>query len=276
MKLRETRLGRAVLRTGAGQRFWRWAHRLYDPWAAAAQLSAAYRRNMRQAAAEHGIRYAPAGGCLPPFVFYPPDLRFTAIFPDGERLPIHLTEERGYADIDGAQHLAVYRQFAEAVYPRLAAPADLPILDCACGSGYGAAFLNATLGRPTLGLDVDEGVVRFARKRYGAQAGLRFAAGDAADLGALADGSAAAVVSVETIEHVPAPERAVDEFWRVLAPGGALFMTTPDATGRPGAFTSAFHLREFLPAEFEALLRRRFAEVAVRGERGYLVGVARK
>jgi ubiquinone/menaquinone biosynthesis C-methylase UbiE len=92
-------------------------------------------------------------------------------------------------------------------------------------------------------------------------------------LRALADASASAVVSVETIEHVPEPDRALAEFRRVLMPGGALFITTPDATGRPGTSTSAYHVREYDRAEFEACLRRYFSNVAARSEHGYLVAL---
>lgn len=276
MKLRETRLGRAFLRTRLGQSAWRWAHRWYDPWAAAYQLARTYRRNTARALSAHGIRYEVEGGRWPRFIHYPPDLRLTAIFPDGEQLPIHLTEERGYEDIDGRQHLPAYRQFAETVAPQLTGAPELPVLDCACGSGYGAHFLGVTLGRPVLGLDLDEGVVRYARKRYAGQTGLAFATANATDLAAVASASVLAVVSIETIEHIPHPEQALSEFARVLAPGGALFMTTPDATERPDSRVSAFHVREFTQAEFVDRLSQHFPRVDVSADDGYLVAVARK
>lgn len=276
MKLRDTLPGRLFLRTSAGQRFWRWAHRLYDPWAQAAQLARTYRRNAGRAQAEHGLRYRPAAGAWPAFIHYPPDLHLSVTFPDGEQLPLHLTEERGYEDIDGCQHLPIYTRFVQTVYPLLAGAPELAVLDCACGSGYGSNYLHRVLNRPVIGLDVDEGVVRYARKRYGGQPGLTYLAGDAAELPALAPASILAVISVETIEHIPEPDRALAAFARVLAPGGALFITSPDATRRPGTFVSAFHVREYSQAEFQALLARHFAEVRVEAAGEYLIGVGRR
>lgn len=49
------------------------------------------------------------------------------------------------------------------------------------------------------------------------------------DLGhlSLADDAARTIVCVETLEHVFAVQRAVDEMLRVLAPGGVIVVTTP-------------------------------------------------
>ena len=49
--------------------------------------------------------------------------------------------------------------------------------------------------------------------------------GDAQALG-LAGASFDIVLCTEMLEHVPEPQRAVDEMWRVLKPGGLLLLTT--------------------------------------------------
>ena len=49
--------------------------------------------------------------------------------------------------------------------------------------------------------------------------------GDAQALG-LADASFDVVLCTEVLEHVPEPQRAVDEMFRVLKPGGRLLLTT--------------------------------------------------
>lgn len=49
--------------------------------------------------------------------------------------------------------------------------------------------------------------------------------GDAQALG-LADGSVDAVLCTEVLEHLPEPQRAIDEMHRVLRPGGTLLLTT--------------------------------------------------
>jgi SAM-dependent methyltransferase len=49
--------------------------------------------------------------------------------------------------------------------------------------------------------------------------------GDAQALG-ISDGSFEVVLCTEVLEHLPEPQRAIDEIFRVLAPGGQLLLTT--------------------------------------------------
>jgi 2-polyprenyl-3-methyl-5-hydroxy-6-metoxy-1,4-benzoquinol methylase len=51
------------------------------------------------------------------------------------------------------------------------------------------------------------------------------------------------VFSLETIEHVTDPSRAVRELARVLRPGGHLFLTTPNYLGVRGLYRSYLWLR---------------------------------
>jgi SAM-dependent methyltransferase len=43
----------------------------------------------------------------------------------------------------------------------------------------------------------------------------------------VADGAYDAVLCTQVLEHVPNPQEVLDEIWRVLRPGGALYMTVP-------------------------------------------------
>ena len=63
-----------------------------------------------------------------------------------------------------------------------------------------------------IGLDVQPG------------AGVRII-GDAQCLG-IRDGAFAVVLCTEVLEHLPEPQRAIDEMFRVLEPGGELLLTT--------------------------------------------------
>jgi SAM-dependent methyltransferase len=49
--------------------------------------------------------------------------------------------------------------------------------------------------------------------------------GDAQALG-IADASFPVILCTEVLEHLPEPQRAIDEMYRVLAPGGTLLLTT--------------------------------------------------
>ena len=79
-----------------------------------------------------------------------------------------------------------------------------------------------------------------------------------------AGGTFEQVLCTEVLEHLVEPQRAVDEMWRVLAPGGRLILTTrflfPIHDG-PGDY---FRFTRYGLAH----LLRRFDEVAIREEAG--------
>ncbi len=111
------------------------------------------------------------------------------------------------------------------------------VLDVGAGPGHVCAAC-ADRGATPIGLDVAHEMVAVARARY---PGLEFRQGDAQDL-PLADGSVDSVVGNFAILHFGQPERAVSEFVRVLAPGGALALSTwdgPDRTRMIGVFLDA-------------------------------------
>jgi SAM-dependent methyltransferase len=168
----------------------------------------------------------------------PPALETT-----GERL----VPELQHGELVHAEHLARYRLAAQLADGRR-------VLDAACGEGYGTAILAQGGASAAVGVDIDEATVAHAAQRHG----LDFRAGD---VGALPfeDGSFDLVVSFETIEHVPEPERALDEFARVLAPDGLLVISTPNKLRY--LVENEFHVREFTHHEFAALLRGRFPSV---------------
>ncbi|MGH2898589.1 MAG: class I SAM-dependent methyltransferase, partial [Solirubrobacteraceae bacterium] len=115
-----------------------------------------------------------------------------------------------------AEHLARYRFAARLARGRA-------VLDAACGEGYGSAMLAAAGAASVVGIDIDAETVAHARATHGIDA-------REGDVGRLPceDASFDLVVSFETIEHVAEPERALDEFRRVLSPGGILVVSTPN------------------------------------------------
>jgi 2-polyprenyl-3-methyl-5-hydroxy-6-metoxy-1,4-benzoquinol methylase len=128
------------------------------------------------------------------------------------------------------------------------------VLDAACGEGYGSDMLSKAGAATVLGIDIDEPTVLHARSRYG----LDVRVGDVADL-PLGTGEIDLVVSFETIEHVREPERALDEFARVLGPDGLLLISTPNAAEY--LEDNPFHKREFASDAFLAALGSRFRVV---------------
>jgi len=69
------------------------------------------------------------------------------------------------------------------------------------------------------------------------------------------------VVSVEVIEHVPDDSAFVRQIHRVLKPGGAVIMTTPN--GETKKNVNPDHVRHYTRAELESKLRECFDDVRV-------------
>jgi SAM-dependent methyltransferase len=139
----------------------------------------------------------------------------------------------------------------------LAAPelGDGPVLDLGCGVGHSYGLLAP---RETVGVDVDPDALAGQERRT--------VVADMRDL-PFADGEFPSVLSVQSLEHVPDPERALAEVARVLAPGGVAIFVTPNrlTLGRPDEIIDPYHFVEFDHAELGAACRRFFGTVEVRG-----------
>jgi 2-polyprenyl-3-methyl-5-hydroxy-6-metoxy-1,4-benzoquinol methylase len=102
-------------------------------------------------------------------------------------------------------------------------------LDAGCGWGYNL-FLLAREGMAPVGIDIVQNDFFAARQIASANGYKALLAG--ADISALpfAANTFTAVAAVETFEHIFEPDRAgaVHEAWRVLCPGGALAISTPN------------------------------------------------
>lgn len=103
------------------------------------------------------------------------------------------------------------------------------VLEVACGRGGFIKRLSSA-GAYAYGMDFSFSAVRLAKgKTLDADPHLpaRLVQGDAHAL-PFADSYFDVVVSCETIEHLPFPEKSVREFYRVARPGARLFLTTPN------------------------------------------------
>jgi SAM-dependent methyltransferase len=153
----------------------------------------------------------------------------------------------------------------EAVYAALRDRcAGALVLEAGCGEGYGAEML-AEVAAGVLAVDLDPAAAAHVARRYPRIGVAR------ANLVALParDGACDAVVSLQVIEHLWEQERFLRECFRVLRPGGALMLSTPNRlTFTPGRDTplNPFHTRELAAAELGGLVRDAgFADVEVHG-----------
>jgi SAM-dependent methyltransferase len=146
---------------------------------------------------------------------------------------------------------------------------DGRLLDLGCGVGHSFHLLAP---RETVGVDVaPEALAGQARETI------------AADMRALPLPSASfeSVLSVQSLEHVPDPERVVAEARRVLAPGGTALFVTPNRLtfGLPDEIVDPYHHVEFDADSLRALCAAECASVDMRGLFGserYLAVVGRE
>ena len=162
----------------------------------------------------------------------------------GERV---VTAEGGF-NPTYQRHVATYRLCA----PLLP---DGKVLDLGCGVGHSFTELG---DRETVGVDLSEEALEGQDRET-----------HVADMRALpfADGTFAAVLSVQSIEHVPDPQSVLREVVRVLEPGGTAIFVTPNRLefAKPDEIIDPYHYVEFDPRELKALCAPFFDEVEVRG-----------
>jgi len=163
----------------------------------------------------------------------------------GERV---VTAEGGF-NPTYQRHVATYRLCA----PLL--PERGRVLDLGCGVGHSFGELAP---RETVGVDLDRDALSGQERET-----------HVADMRALpfADGSFASVLSVQSIEHVPDPQRVLEEVVRVLEPGGTAVFVTPNRLefARADEIIDPYHYVEFDPEELRALCAPHFVSVEVLG-----------
>jgi len=162
----------------------------------------------------------------------------------GERVS---TREGGF-NPTWQRHVAAYRLCAPLLPPGR-------VLDLGCGVGHSFAELAP---RQTVGLDLDAGALADQERET-----------VVADMRAIPfpDRSFASVLSVQSIEHVPEPERVLSEVARVLEGGGVAVFVTPNRLtfARPDEIVDPYHYVEYDPGELRSACRPFFAEVELHG-----------
>ena len=129
------------------------------------------------------------------------------------------------------------------------------VLDLGCGVGHSYHLLAP---RESVGVDIDPGALE-GQERETLVADMR-------DL-PFADDAFPSVLSVQSLEHVPDPDRVLIEVARVLEPGGVAVFITPNrlTLGRPDEIIDPYHYVEFDHEELGRLCSASFEEVTVRG-----------
>ena len=141
------------------------------------------------------------------------------------------------------------------------------VLDAACGVGYGSRFLGET-GAQVVGVDRDAGALAIARSKF-AHANVKFLEDDCQQLANVGSTPFDAIVSFETLEHLPQPSRFLDRCYAVLKPSGLLVISTPNGYLREGSAKKQweYHEKEYSAHELVSLLQAAgFCDVRLWGQ----------
>ncbi|HLP12580.1 MAG TPA: class I SAM-dependent methyltransferase [Flavobacteriales bacterium] len=167
------------------------------------------------------------------------------------------TGERLTTDINGQiaiEHLHRYAMACELAKNKV-------VLDIASGEGYGSNLLASVASHVT-GVDISVEAVKHASEKY-TKKNIVFKQGSATKI-PLENASVDIVTSFETIEHLVEHDVMLEEFKRVLKPGGILIISSPDKkyyTDMP-SHENEFHLKELYENDFRELLGKNFAHCA--------------
>jgi SAM-dependent methyltransferase len=184
--------------------------------------------------------------------------------------PLPLTGERTLPGVRGeeywfARHEAAYAWVVDALGDRVRGAA---VVEAGSGEGYGAAMLRAAGARSVVALEYDDASARHAHAAYDSVRTVR------ANLAMLPVGTASAdlLVTLQVVEHLWDLRGFLLDCARVVRPGGAVVVTTPNrpvfspGLGRGEKPTNPFHVEE-LDAEqlHDLLVAAGLADVVVHG-----------
>lgn len=161
-------------------------------------------------------------------------------------------ERQAYNEISPwwGEHIHRYREAIKGI------PKDAKVLDLACGNGYGAFLISEYTSDNVIGGDLDKTVIEGCKNQF-QRKNLIYKVMDATNI-PYKEQFFDCVVSFETIEHTKEYESVLLEFYRVLKPGGKLFLSTPNIkiNSPEGIIRNKYHTQEFNYSELKKIIKR--------------------
>lgn len=105
----------------------------------------------------------------------------------------------------------------------------LDVLEVGCGPGYGAVLLARLRPHSYLGVDIMPEQIELAREQWNLP-GAEFLVMDASDMSPIGEASKDAVVIFDILHHIPKWREVIGECYRVLRPGGRMYLEEPAGT----------------------------------------------
>lgn len=142
------------------------------------------------------------------------------------------------------------------------------VLDAGCGAAYGAELINAAGAAEVVAIDRSEAALELAKSAV--TDGVTLEHGDVESL-PFGDGSFDIIACFDLIEHVDEPDRALDEFARVLRPDGLLLLSSPNRD--QCVPDNSRHRLKYTRSELQAALKARFPAARIISQHVMLASV---
>lgn len=136
------------------------------------------------------------------------------------------------------------------------------VLELGCGWGRGVEKLINACDHYT-GLDKNKELIDALQEKYPAH---YFNTADFPDLSEFSDATFDFVVTFQVIEHIQNDQKFLSEAYRVLKPGGKIFLTTVNKTY--SLSRNPWHIREYHTQELKSLMELYFKTVDTMGVGG--------
>lgn len=182
--------------------------------------------------------------------------------PTGERMIVEHYKSSIEDYVIYLMHIATYH-FAEPFVQ------NKRVLDYGCGSGYGSARI-AEMAASVDAVDVADDAIKHAREQF-PRDNLRFSSIDPSAPLPFPDGSFDTVLSFQVFEHVTNVDHYLGEIKRVLVPGGALVLVTPDRATRLLPLQrpwNRWHVKEYSANSLAKALQGVFPDVLIQAMTG--------
>jgi len=135
-------------------------------------------------------------------------------------------------------------------------------LEIGCGEGYGVAIYHSELSQLTL-IDKSSYSVTSLKNKYPEANVIQQ---KVPPLKNIPDNYFDTIVAFQVIEHIKNDNLFLDEIYRVLKPGGKVYITTPNANKTIAR--NPWHYREYNFLELEKLVQRYFTQFTIQGIEG--------
>jgi len=139
------------------------------------------------------------------------------------------------------------------------------VLELGCGFGYGAYFLALNGAKKIKAYDYSRKSIDYARRNFN-NPRIEYLVGDVLTM--KAKDKYNVVMAFEIIEHLHLPERLISLAKGSLSKGGIFIVSTPNrlqSSYDNDMPSNPYHVKEYYPWEFEALLKKFFRKTEIFG-----------